>query len=75
MGPTDRGDAISGIIEDLKCLGVVPLSVVGKPVSKCPVQICKLNDPTHPLTAFSLGNILLRRARLLSLGAGDCHAG
>ena len=47
MGLTDRGDAISGIIEDLKRLGVVPLNVVGKPVFQYPVQIYKLNDQTH----------------------------
>jgi len=38
MGPTDRGDAISGIIEDLKCRGVMALSVLEKPVSQYPVS-------------------------------------
>jgi len=38
MGPTDRGDAISGILEDLKRLVVVPLSVVGKPVFQYTLQ-------------------------------------
>lgn len=38
MGPTDRGDAISGILEDLKRRGVMALSVVVKPAFQYPIQ-------------------------------------
>lgn len=74
MGQTDRGDAISGILEDLKRRGIMALSVVGKPVFQYPIQLksIKLNDQTDPLTAFSLQQYsslacyaaLLRRRRL-----------
>jgi len=80
MGPTDRGDAISGIIEDLGC-DACPAYVIGaKPVSQCSGYILSVDQSnqasslrlsedgtkTNPLTDFFYSNILLCRAPLLS---------
>lgn len=54
MGPTDRGDAISGIIEDLKHRGVLTQSIVGKTVSAShPIQSI-IERSNQPLDGFPI---------------------
>ena len=79
MGPTDRGDAISGIIKRLGWGALLAYAIGAKPGSRCSGYRSSINSnqaprprlsedgtKANPLTDLFYSNILLCRALLLS---------